>query len=512
MGTTGPITPPFPASDTAPSSDQAPTPNYTPASDVDAQWQYIKAHADEISKTVGAIHEGTGIVDRTIAKIAKVLAYIVPLIAQLEAHLIEKWTQAEAEVYSGAVAPLTEAAASEASDLMAVLLQAMAGEVGGQVTFSSLPMGTVAQQAFTEIVQPFSLVASGLDPSQPGSGVQAQSYLLSKAMSLALQEWIVAQLGDHMGMGFFKTLSPFLGIIDHSLNPANVVRQAMESSYQVLLKTPLTRDLNRLYPVKKLGATALAKAFIRNAIDETAYLNQCLDLGLSNDEARNLLAITAVMPTRADVAKLLNDGYLTQDRARAALALLGYDESMVDALIYLDTHQRFFTLQERVGGEAVTAWKKGFIDQPTLEQYLQQLGYTSDEITLLEIEGKFTKQATDQKELTYSQIKELFKENLLGIDAVITFLQNQGYSPTNVELLVLLDFTSAEQRKAQRDAFAARLRVQAEQDRVAAISETAKGEAALAAAKKKLADELDTEASALGTITQLPGALTALGF
>ncbi len=507
----GPI-PPAPVNDGgAGSEDQPTTGTYDPTQTVDAQWQYVKAHADEISQTLGAIHEGTGIVDRTIAKVAKVLAYVVPFIAQIEADLIAPWVSLEAEVYAGAIEPLSEAAAVEADAALGLLVDAMTGEPGAGVSFTDGPMGSVAQTAFNELIAPFTLVGYALDPTQPGSGFQAQDYLLAKAMSFALQEWIVEQLGQHIGMGFFKTLGPFLSVIDHSLNPSNIVRQAMESSYSFLLKTPLTRDLNRKYPMKDLGASALAHLYLRGAIDVNTYTDRCLSLGLSTEYAQQLILEAKKLLTRSDIAKLLAAGYITSTDATSLLTQQGYDSSEVPSILYLDTHARFFTLQETLANLVVEAWTKGKVTQATLETLLPTLGYTSDEIQLVEPPQFFNQTYGASKDLTYANVKDMYEADILGVDDVITYLQNQGYAANDVMNLVLLDFTVAEQRTLVRAQLIAQLNVNAQTDLVAATTDAGKNEAALAAAKTALASELTAEAKAYGQLETAPSILQLLG-
>lgn len=512
MSSFGNPIPPDPTNDLlAGAPDQISSATYTAQQDLDDLLNWMKTNATDLGKTMGSMWDNSQLTEKALGLLAEALAWIVTRVATVEAEVLDAWVKAEANVYQGAVAPLTAAAETELQVAVGLILQAMSGTAAGNPDFGTSGLAPIAMQMFNEFVQPFTLMTSGLDPSQVGNGIKAQQYLLSKALTSNLQEWVVEQLGNHLGMGFFRTLSPFLGIIDRSVHPSNIVRQAMDSSMTFLLKAPLTRDLNRQYPIKDLGVTALAHMYLRGIIDQPTYLDKCLDSGLNNTWANQLILETARLLGEGDVATLLNLGYVTQDAARQYLKTLGYQPADVEARLYLDTHKRYFTLQERVATEAVSAAKKGYIDQTRLEQLLQQLGYTSDEIALLEIELQFTKQSTTREHLTYGQAKALYEANIIGIDDVITFLQLKGYSDTEVIDLVLLDFTEAEQRAARQNALVARLRVTAAADLVSATSERQKNEVALATAKEQLAAELNAEAAALGTIPAVPGALSALG-
>jgi hypothetical protein len=335
--------------------------------------------------------------------------------------------------------------------------------------------------------------------------------LLRRSLVLSLAEYTVDSMSNLIGFGWVKSLQPILGFIDRSINPSNIVRQSMEQAYSFLMKAPMQRDLNHLYPIKDLGVTALAKLYVRNAIDEQTYLNKCLDAGLDNTQAQQLILETAKLLSSSQLGDLLTHGFITQDDMLAQLKEQGYPEWQANAIIYLQTHSRYFSIQERVGNAAVTAWKAGKIDQSQLETLLQNLGFTSDEVNLLEIEGQFNKSTTEQKTLSYSQVHQMFTANIVDLDFVIQFLTAENYAADDITRLVLLDFVTAEERALRQAELEARIRVQAEQQRALAAAEAAKNETALADARTALAKELDDVQKQLGLLQSLPSILDLIG-
>lgn len=511
----GPI-PPAPTNDGGLGSDDVTQiGSYTPMEDEEARWNYYSQNADQIAATVAEIHEKSGITEKTLAKLANVLAYVVPFIAGLESSLIEDWVKLEADVYANAAAPLQQAGATEAAVALQMLITALGSNQAPNLSFNMPGLGDLIGEAYQEVIAPFTLVGSELDPTQPGAGFKAQDYLLERALALSLQEWIIEQLGQHMGMGFFKTLGPFLNIIEHSVNPSNIVRQAMEASYAFMVRAPLTRDLNRKYPMKDLGASALARLYLRGAIDQNTYNDRCLNLGLSIEYAQQLLLEAKKQLSRGDVAKLLSAGYITETDATNMLTQMGYSVDEVPAILWLDTHQRYFTAQERVGQKALTAWTRGQITQTQLESILQDLHFTADEIAVYEIEAQFEQKLVNAgvggKALSYSQVRAMYEKNIIGVDEVLTFLQNEGYSQTDVINLILLDFTKAEEYQLRTQELTNRMRVAAESARVSAATEATKNETALANAKTTLANELEADAKAFGDLLTAPTALQLLG-
>ena len=431
------------------------------------------------------------------------------------------WLQLETALFETLFVPVQKLDLTVHEHLLSLLAEALEGQPGSEVTFGSGVLATAVQAMYNQMVQPFTLLGSTLNPKDLGTGLKHQQYLLSTGLNLALQEKVIDDLGNHFGLGILKTLGSYMQIIDQSINPRNVVRQAMDSSYALLLKAPLTRDLNHAYPIKNLGVTALAHLYIRGTIDQATYFDRCLDAGLDNNAALELVLESSKTLSPGNISDLLQHGFITPNDAQQLLLQQGYQSASVDALMYLNTHSRYFAIQERVGTAAVSAWRAGKLDQPTMESILRQTGFNPDEIQLLELEAAFAKSqgigvlaggtTVEPRSLSYSQVKNMFEANLIGIDEVIAYLQNENYAPNDVMNLVLLDFTEAAQRQARQAALIARLRVQANQQQVTALVDAKKNETALAAARNTLADELNAEANVLGTLQTIPAIVALAG-
>ena len=516
------VTPPLPTNDGGlGASDLVNAQGTSLTQDAQSALGLAENSAARIGNLLGSVWQNSHIMESVLALLTTVVGALVTGTAKVETFWLPQWINFEEQIYAAALPLLETAGGAEATSAINLLVKAMAGGTGSALTSGSGGTAAAAQTAFSALVQPFTLINSGLDPSVVGSGKHAQDYILQKAVAMSLQEWIVNQCGEHMGMAFFKSMGPFLSIIDRSINPSNIVRHAMNASLQFYLTAPLTRDMNHDYPIKDLGLTALAKLYIRGAIGEDVYTAKCLDSGLDAGWAQELAFESSKMLAPADVAKLVALGQMSQPDASAYLGHLGYLPSDVPAQLYIDGHERYFQIQERIGYKAVTAWQRGYIDENQLRQLLAQLGFTQDEINLLEIEGEFEKGAkaagisviaygTVLKTLTYGQIKQLYDANIIGVGDVITYLENEGYSQTDTINLVLLEFTTEVERAARKNEMLARLRVQTAADVVAAAAATAKNETALAAAKTALAAELQTEADTLGTTQTAGGILAAL--
>jgi len=503
--------PPLSTNDPLPAADVPPVNSFSPTTDMNDSLNFLKAHTPDLKDVVKA---ASGVEDL----FAELLLFIVKIVGELWIKLLGILVPLQVD-YNNALEALHKAelpiGVPAARDMIADQLAIILGSMGpNQVANYTIPGSDIIAEGealFTSLIKPFELFSGTTDIRQVGSGIENAEFLLKKAMQLSLAEYTIDSMSNLIGFGWVKALQPMLGFIDRAVNPSNVTRQAMEQGYSFLMKTPIQRDLNHLYPIKDLGVTAISKLYIRGAIDEQTYFNKCLDSGLDNAQAQQLILETAKLLSPGQLGDLLTHGFITEDDMLQQLKQQGYPDWQANALIYWQTHERFFSIQERVGNEAVTAWKKGNIDQTQLESLLPYLGFTADEIALLEIEGTFTLNATDQKSLSESQVKSLFEANLVDLDYVINFFTQEGYAPEDVTRLILLNFVKAEERAAKAALLDARMRVLAQTELAAAAVETNKNETALAAARIALANQLNATLTELGLLQAAPGIMQLIG-
>lgn len=505
--------PPQPTNDGGiPAQDlTAQAPLYSAEKELNDKYNWAVGKIEDLGALLKAGWDKSHIMESLIAFLFRVWGDALVILLKKELSVDKDIVAGETSVMQQTM-PLWESAQADIGALfLTVLGEALGTAPGPEISFGSTAMAKVAESLFSNLVQKFTLVGSGIDLTKPGSGLQAQQYLLSGALNLALQQWVIDSASQHVGLGFLKDLQPFLWVIDRSINPSNVVRQAVESSYALLLRAPLTRDLNRAYPIKDLGLTALAKLYVRGAVDHATYLDRCLDSGLNADQADQLILESAKLLSVSEVGTLLQHGLMTQQDATQTLKQQGYPAATADGLLSIQQNSRLWSIQERVGNEAVTAWKNRYIDQPTLESILKQTGFSDPEISLLELEAQFVK---GNPHLSLTQVKDLYTANLITFDEVLTRLEDPAglnYTPDDARLIALLDFTDAAQRQARNAQLIARLRVTAEAQQVTAAADLAKQEDALAKARQTLADELNAEATTLGELAATPGILALIG-
>ena len=130
---------------------------------------------------------------------------------------------------------------------------------------------------------------------------------------------------------------------------------------------------------------------------------------------------------------------------------------------------------------------KGILDDQTYNDILTSWGFTAEEAAsyrnLYTIDREFTVR------LTYTQVKDLYAQGIVDLDFVQQYLTDNHNAPSNIDLLILLDFTAKDQLDARKAALGATARVQSVKEAAQAAAATYKGEQALA-------DALNAQAAA----------------
>lgn len=492
--------PPFPTDAKGAFADDQPT---TASLSAEKEWDqrhaWERKHAEELGRQAATEWDSSGIGDSILSGIVSAWAWYCRGVLKWELSFDQEMFTLASQVMDK-ILPL---ARDEGAKILELMVLQYANVIQDTPTSNnSLGQGEIAKATvgvFEALANQFSLLKSGINPRDPGSGIKAQQLLVANVTGLVATNWWIDWASQHLGLGQLKDLQPVRQMADEIVNTRNVIRQANNAAYAMLLHAPLTRDLNRAYPIKNIGLNALARLYVRGAINQHDFFDKCLDSGLDSTQAQQLVLESAKMLGSGNIGDLVNHGFIGEDDALTYLKHSGFQEGDARALLYAETHSRYWSIQERVGNAAVTAWTKGRISKDRLESILQQCGFTDDEITLLKIEQEFAKHVAS-KELTYSQVRQLFEANIIGIDDVIDFLDHQGYNAADRNNLVLLDFTKLEERQSRLAKLAARDRVQADSERIQAAADEQKQQRDLANARKALASALDDEAKVLGNL------------
>jgi hypothetical protein len=101
--------------------------------------------------------------------------------------------------------------------------------------------------------------------------------------------------------------------------------------------------------------------------------------------------------------------------------------------------------RDSLADDLLTLAKDHRMEISDLVTALQKAGFTDAEVTAYQTRAAYAQEIS--KRLSYTQVKSLYSELLVNMDYVLSFLEAEGYSSDDADLLVLLEFTKAADRK-----------------------------------------------------------------
>lgn len=330
---------------------------------------------------------------------------------------------------------------------------------------------------FDSILAPLAGLYGAKNPAESGAGEVNAQYSLGSIISLHLNTWAINILSNLTGLGVLKWINSFDDVITAAVNSRSLGRIALRPYLDKFMATPLRRDLNEKLPLEPGSASNLIKGYIRGALSREKLIRKMRGLGFAEEVVEDLLLDTAKLLSTEAVVWLVNQGQWTEGQATEHLEQAGWPKELAPVVFQLERTSLVRSQMRSLANSLVSAFQDRLIDNPTLRYLLGKMDLSQDEINAFVTRGAVLQELP--KRLTYAQVRSLYQESLVDLSYVETFLRDEGYSDEDVDLLVLLEFTRLEERKA-------RVAYQLEQRRIREEKQAKAEQAALAKQQAEL--------------------------
>jgi hypothetical protein len=357
--------------------------------------------------------------------------------------------------------PAVEVGGDLAGAFVQVLVQGLVGAPHGGRSIPVNPGTGAAAQMFDSIMAPLMGLTAAENPATVGSGQLNAQFTLGGITAIHLHTWIINIIANVTGLGVLKFINSFDEAVTGSLNARALGRGAMKPYLDKFIATPLTRDLNVAMPLAIGAASQLVKRYIRGDIDNTTLKAQLRGLGYDDNVAADMLLDAAKLLDVSAVVYLAKLGTWTDGQAIQALQQAGYPDTLARAAFQKEYNSKVDSQTDSLADDLLTLAKDHRLEIAALVTALQKAGFTDEEVTAYQTRAAYAQEIS--KRISYTQVKSLFAESLVNMDYVLSFLMDEGYSTTDADLLVLLEFTKKEERDQTRLLLANIRRAQLEQ-------------------------------------------------
>lgn len=334
------------------------------------------------------------------------------------------------------------------------------GETGGKLPVGSGPAAAPAGLVFDKIMAPLLNILTPRNPSSAGAGEENAQAILGTIVNLHLSTWMVNIISNLTGMGYLKWINSFDDAILSGISARGFSRLASKPYLEKYVVTPLTKDLNRAWPVTTGSVSQLVKRYIRGNMTAAELKAALRAQGFDDEVVADLLLDTVKYPSLETIAFLVKWGFWSTNEGIVALRHQGYTHEIAATTLSLEVRSVYFAQMRSMASSLVDAFIDHRIDVHELAKLLDQAGFTKDEVDAQIARGEVLQQLPQR--LSLSQVKSLFQEDLVDLDYVMRFLQDEGYGADEVDLLALLEFTRKEDREQRRADLLERRRISLE--------------------------------------------------
>lgn len=330
---------------------------------------------------------------------------------------------------------------------------------------------------FDSILAPLGFLVGGANPATSGAGEKNAQFVLGSVVGIHLSTWMVNIISNLTGLGALKWINSFDDVITNAISTRSLNRLAMRPYITKFIGDPLERDLNVRLPLNTGSASNLIKGYIRGAVSRDELINKMRGLGFAEEIVEDLLLDTAKLLSVEAVVWLVNSGKWTESDAHEHLKQAGWPAELAPVVFELERSSLVRAQMRSLANSLVSAFEDRRIDNPTLRYLLGKMDLSQEEVNAFVLRGAVLQELP--KRLSFAQVRQLYDASLVDLTYVERFLQEEGYSGEDADLLVLLEFTRKEEREA-------RVAYQLEQRRIREDARIEREEAALAKQQAEL--------------------------
>ncbi len=267
----------------------------------------------------------------------------------------------------------------------------------------------------------------------PERGYDDMLHLVERSLLKAVESW----LEGNLGLGIITKDLPGwdqLGeLVSHTIGMGRLTSRALRPLVDVLILEPAKQHLAKTYR-NALPSEALAFRLLnRGAIGEEDYFEVMARHGWDRTAAAEQKLANATLPSRADLAAMLELGLVDAGQVRESLVAQGFPGTVADQLLRVIQEDRTRTLRAALAQLARDMYRDREATAEETGALLERAGYSADERALLFAVADLER--SRPKRLSVSTMEDMFRREVVTLPELRGFYELEGYAPADVDRL-----------------------------------------------------------------------------
>lgn len=426
----------------------------------------VLAASDDVYALVYAQLTGNGVSPFLATPIAGVMSAIVMLGSYLRLSGIFLIKQIAVPVAISIVQLISDIRKEGAGEFAQVATEAMGEFMGMEIPADQL---TTGQGAAASLARARTIGTGFLDTLEhefapngsvtPDSGALGARAFVGYSINFSATNAFISIISELLSLEHLEQFRELGVEIAQNIGLGRLVRRALAPLVDSTITKPYTRQLASKYRPDRLSDAQYITANLAGRLSDADLQGNLAESGLPDPLITELINQHVPKFTLRDVYLLKRFGTLNDDTAVKTLKELGWDSEFAAAKLQAMDLERLESLESTLADELLSMVRKREIDTVTYAAEIDKLHLSDQEKLLRRTLGGVWLDAP-HKRLTFAQIVTLSEHQLLTLDYLQTWAEDQGYSPEDQLHLELLldvkeaDFAAAEKKKA--DAAAAK--------------------------------------------------------
>lgn len=375
------------------------------------------------------------------------------VVAEVAAWLLELALELSSEIGRRAAQGVDQFEAEAGPEILEMAAVALSDYFNVPVSPQQISRGrsTQARLNFAEQLGRFVLesmfgafqVPQGLTPD---AGRQNAERILGYNISTALEGWVGKVVSQVPLARLIPNWADLDTVMTQNLGLGRVNRRVFGPLLKILVADPFTWDLNRRFTPALMNETELVRAHNRKLIDQATYFEKMSFHGWSTADATKILQMRSRLPEKEDLAKMLELGTISRERAVAIYEGLGFTAAGAEAMTQVTEEDRIRSINNAAESIARDMFRDREIEEGELKSALRSAGRTDSEIEAL-VAVALLERARPRR-LPRGIIEEGFRKGLIPLGRLREYYAAEGFS---LDDQVLLEELAVEDRVAQEE-------------------------------------------------------------
>lgn len=297
------------------------------------------------------------------------------------------------------------------------------------------PIKNVIQTVGQALVGVFRGMIEYDGPATPEKATEAGYRFIGTTVALTTTAQLVSSLGEFVTGGRFRKLGDNIQNIYWNMGLGFLTWAVLSPTISETIADPMKEYYQELYRTKRFTDSQALDLWVLGEITEADLLDRLRKNGWKDEDIVKLRRLAYTPLTRSDIFRLSDLGLLSKDEVAVRLRTLGYSKDDIALLIKENELTKIEDTRGVFIGTLRKAFRNNTIGESEFRGHLEELNFSPEAIEL-EVSQIKLEQEQSFKELSASQLKAAFMDNLIDDTQALAALKQLNYSPDAAALLV----------------------------------------------------------------------------